>query len=210
MLRATCSLALLLVLAACPKEAKVDPSAPPAQPEEPTSQPTKTGDASAAMPHEDPAHQAEHAKASGDREAVDADGVVRRGKALTAGGDVVTVSMAAEKAAELSGKNIKLSGKVESVCQTMGCWFVLQGDKPEHSIRISTKGHDIFVPKSAAGMMATVEGEFTVKTLDAKTAQHFEDERELKEGEQRKTFTTETKELSIAVVGLEMKRPPAG
>jgi hypothetical protein len=154
----------------------------------------------------EPGEHAQHAAASQDREHVDADGVVRRGSPLSTNVETLTVSAATLRAIELSGKTVKLTGEVESVCQPMGCWFVMKGDKPEHSVRISSKGHNIFVPKSAAGMMATVQGEITVKTLDAKTAQHFEDERELKAGETRKVFTADVQELSINVAGLEMRK----
>jgi hypothetical protein len=47
-----------------------------------------------------------------------------------------------------------------------------------------------------------------VKTVSKAQAQHFEDERALKPGETRKTFTEDVKELSIAIVALEM-RPSA-
>jgi hypothetical protein len=112
-----------------------------------------------------------HAKASVDRETVDTDGVVRRGTPLTPDLETVPVSLAVAKAKDYDGKKIKLAGKVESVCARMGCWFVVQGEKPEDKIRISTKAHNIFVPKSSVGMMATVEGTFTVKTLPKETAE---------------------------------------
>lgn len=157
-------------------------------------------------------HSSEHGShetktaSSNDREHVDADGVVRRGSPLTAALEATPISMAVTKAKELDGKTVKLTGKVSDVCTRMGCWFVLQGDKPEDKIRISTKAHNIFVPRSAVGMTATVEGTFAVKVIDAKTAQHYEDERELQPGEQRKTITADVNELAIFVTGLEMKK----
>lgn len=151
-------------------------------------------------------HAAHGKTASKDREQVDGDGVVRRGSPLTTDLATTPVSAAVLKAKELDGKKVKLTGKVADVCTRMGCWFVVQGDKPEDKIRISTKAHDIFVPRSAVGMTATVEGTLSVKVLDAKTAQHFEDERVLKPGEKRRTITTDVNEIGIDVVGLEMKK----
>jgi hypothetical protein len=149
-------------------------------------------------------HEEHHAQAATDRDHVDSDGVVRRGTPLTPDLETIPVSAVVAKAPELDGKRIKMSGKVESVCAKMGCWFVVQGDKPEDKIRISTKAHNIFVPRAAAGMMATVEGTFAVKTVPKATAQHFEDERELKPGETRKVIESDVQELSIDVAGLEM------
>lgn len=210
---ATSLVAVTLALAGCPKpDAKPD-ALPTHTPTGPTSQPSTptpaAGDksASAAAPGGD--HHADHAKGAVDRETVDADGVVRRGTPLTPDLETLSVSAAVAKAKELDGKKVKLTGKVESVCQPMGCWFVVQGDKPDDKVRISTKAHNIFVPKSSVGNTATVEGTITIKTLTKETAQHYEDERELKPGETRKTFTGDVTELSIDVAGLEMKKPAA-
>lgn len=152
-------------------------------------------------------HGGDHDHAKGvDRETVDADGVVRRGSPLTPDLETLTVTAAVAKAKELDGKKVKLTGKVDSVCQPQGCWFVVQGDGPDDKIRISTKAHNIFVPKSSVGMSATVEGTISIKTLTKETAQHYEDERELKPGETRKQFTGDVTELAIDVAGLEMKK----
>lgn len=137
-----------------------------------------------------------------DRETVDADGIVRRGT-LTAAAPL-TVSEATQKAAELDGKSVKISGTVESVCQPMGCWFVMKGDAGE-TIRVSSKGHNVFMPKSSAGRVAVAEGDLTVRTLSKEQAQHFEDEKELKAGETRKVFDADVKELSLALVGVELR-----
>lgn len=186
--------ALLALTAACPKEGDA-PATAPAVPAEtaPASQPAGAA-----------ASQPTTTGMKVDRETVDADGVVRRGLPLSPDLENLTVAAAFDKAKDLEGKSVKISGTVESVCQPMGCWFVVQGEKPEQKIRISSKGHDIFVPRSAAGSLATVEGDLTLKVLSKDQAQHFEDERELKAGEQKKTFTEDQKELSIAVKGLEM------
>lgn len=195
---------LSLLALGCPKPEATDSGnkVPDADVKGATSQPSTH----ASENHEN--HE-EHAKGAVDRETVDPDGVVRRGSPLTPDLEVLPVSVAVAKAKDLDGKKVKLTGKVESVCQPMGCWFVVQGDKPEDKVRISTKAHNIFVPKSSVGNTATVEGTITIKTLTKETAQHYEDERELKAGETKKTFTADVTELSIDVAGLEMKKPSA-
>jgi hypothetical protein len=162
---------------------------------------TTTGPAS--QPAANTEHEAHGATAKVGREVVDADGVVRRGTVLSSD-PALTVSEAAAKSGDLDGKVVKLTGTVDSVCQPMGCWMVLAGDKGE-KVRVSSKGHDIFLPKSSAGRLAVVEGEFKQKVLSKEQAQHFEDERELKAGEVRKVFTEDSKEFSVNVVGLELK-----
>ena len=139
-----------------------------------------------------------------ERERVDADGIARRGKPLSAE-VALTVAQAAAKAKDLDGKSIKVAGTVESVCQPMGCWFVIQGATPGESIRVMSKGHDVFMPRSSAGRDVIAEGEFKVKTVSKEMAQHFEDERELKAGETRKAFTADVQELSLALTAAELQ-----
>ena len=215
-MRTSFALALVvtpLLALGCPKPDGATKNPEPDVPSGATSQPSTPatpgmGDKSASAAHPGEDHEA-HAKGAVDRETVDADGVVRRGTPLTPDLETLPVSLAVAKAKELDGKKVKLTGKVESVCQPMGCWFVVQGDKPDDKVRISTKAHNIFVPKSSVGNTATVEGTITIKTLTKETAQHYEDERELKAGETKKTVTADVTELSIDVAGLEMKKPAA-
>lgn len=142
----------------------------------------------------------EHEHASGGRDKVDADGVVRRGQTLTAALPSTPVSVAVANAKDLAGKRVKLTGKVSDVCSKMGCWFVVQGDKPADRIRISTRAHDIYVPHNAIGMNAVVEGTLSVKTLDAKTAAHL-----ASESSDVKPAAGDL-EVGIDVVGLEMSK----
>jgi hypothetical protein len=133
---------------------------------------------------------------------VDADGVVRRGKALSEA-KALTVSDVYAKADELAGKTVKVSGTVASVCRKKGCWFVIEQD--DRAIRITSKGYRFFVPGKSPGMTATVEGELLVKSIDRATAQHYEDEKVIGTDQEPKKVTGPQKEVSIAAVGVEMK-----
>ncbi len=156
--------------------------------------------------HATTGHVADHAKPDqrAQRELVDADGVVRRGSALSSE-TALTVSDVAAKAKDLDGKTIKVAGTIESVCQPMGCWFVIKGATPAENIRVSSKGHDVFMPKSSAGRDVVAEGEFKVKTVSKDMAQHMEDEREMKPDEARKVFTADVQELSLALTSVELQ-----
>lgn len=151
-----------------------------------------------------PAADNPQAAQKAERERVDADGVVRRGAKLSEGA-ALTVSEAAAKAKELDGKVVKVAGTVESVCQPMGCWFVIKGATPAENIRVMSKGHDVFMPKSSAGRDVVAEGELKVKTVSKDMAQHMEDERELKAGEQRTVFTGDVQELSLTLNAAELQ-----
>lgn len=215
---ATLSFALagLLLAPACSQQktstaSQPAPASPASQPAKPASQPSGAADPHAGHDHGEE-HAAEGASGKGtsptDRDQVDPDGVIRRGVALT-GAKVMTISEVVAGAATLNGKSVKLTGKVESVCERKGCWFVLQGDKPEETVRITAKDHAFYVPKSALGHTAIVEGPFELKTVDVGMAQHMEDERASARNEPRKTITEPVKELSIEAHGAELRAPGA-
>jgi hypothetical protein len=138
------------------------------------------------------------------REDVDADGVVRRGDALSAA-PALTVADVFAQAEALNGKVVKVSGEVSKVCQKSGCWFILRDG--EQSIRITSKGYKYFVPSTAPGMQGVVEGDLSVKVLDVKTAQHFADDEAEATGKPAATVEAPVKEIAVASVGLELRKP---
>ena len=54
-------------------------------------------------------------------------------------------------------------GKVTAVCQNRGCWMEI-GDETKRA-HIKMAGHSFFVPKTAFGHHAIVQGQLTVPTL---------------------------------------------
>ena len=169
---------LSVTLLGCPpKQAETPP------PPQPTTQPA-TGTSTTSMKGADPA----------ERDQIDADGVVRRGTALT-DAKALTVGEVLAQADGLSGKSVKVTGTVDTVCQNKGCWFVIKDG--EQTIRITAKGYGFFVPSKAPGMTATIEGELSIKALDEAEAKHLESEG---------AKPSSMKEVAIAAAALEMKQ----
>lgn len=139
-----------------------------------------------------------------DRDAVDEDGKVRRGFALSEA-PVLTVVQAHEQADALRGKSVKIKGEVSSVCTKAGCWFMLR--EADKQVRITSKGYKYFVPRNSVGQTAIVEGKLSAKMLDQKTAQHYEDDKAHSTGEPAKQVTGPVYEVAVASVGLEMSKP---
>ncbi len=147
-----------------------------------------------------------------DRDQVDADGVVRRGEALTQAASLSVVA-ALEEAKVLDGKSVKVTGTVDQVCAKKGCWFVLRPHDPTHAaaaktIRITSKGYRFFMPRSSVGQEAVVEGDLKVTTLSESEAQHLEDDRVEAEGGEAQKIVGEKVEVQIAAVAVEMR--PSG
>jgi hypothetical protein len=55
-----------------------------------------------------------------------------------------------------SGQTVRLEGTVSAVCQAAGCWMQLE-DEAQH-VHIKMHGHSFFVPRTAAGRHARVQG----------------------------------------------------
>ena len=128
------------------------------------------------------------------RDQIDADGIVRRGIALSPA-SALSVGECVAKADGLAGQRVKVTGTVDKVCEKKGCWFVIKDG--EQSIRITAKDYGFFVPAKAPGMIATIEGELTVKTLEDADKKHLEAEGAKLAG---------NKEVAIAAAAVEMKQ----
>ena len=141
-----------------------------------------------------------------DRDYVDPDGIVRRGEAMSTGPSLSVASIM-DKAQDLDGKLVKVTGTVGKVCSKSGCWFELKGDSEKPGIRITSKGYRFFVPSKANGMTAVLEGDLKVRMLDIATAQHYADDAAEGTGQPAERVTAPVPEVSIAAVGLEMHKP---
>lgn len=128
------------------------------------------------------------------RDQVDPDGVIRRGVALS-GEKTRPVGELVGVAGTLTGKPVKVAGIVGRVCEKSGCWMTIHGDDPEQSIRITAKDYKFFVPTTAIGKRAVIEGELSVKTLSQAEVDHL-----AADGARPKSGN----EIAISAVGLEV------
>lgn len=200
MMRRASLLATALVLTACPAAEKAPAAAEPApapasQPAKATSQPA----APASAPASGPSAQGTTPET---RDQTDPDGVVRRGVAV-AHDEAMTVGALLADAEKLKGQTVTLTGTVEQVCAKKGCWMALKGDEGQPTVRITSKGYAYFVPRTAAGMSATVTGELAVKKVDEATAKHYAEEADRDPA----TVKGDQLEVAVASVGLELRKP---
>ncbi|MCK6550128.1 DUF4920 domain-containing protein [Myxococcota bacterium] len=137
-----------LALSACKSEAPKTETQPAAAASQPASQPAVAPTATATKTS---------TVGAVDREQVDKDGTIRRGPALSQN-KAITVTDAYAGVDKLVGQTVKLTGKVEKVCEAMGCWLTVKGDKPDQFVKVNAKDHSWMVPTSIVGRIATVEG----------------------------------------------------
>lgn len=67
---------------------------------------------------------------------------------------------------------IKTTGSIEKVCQSKGCWMVIN-DGQAKEVRVTFKDYGFFVPKNAMGNTATVEGILKKEVTSVEDLRHF-------------------------------------
>lgn len=77
-----------------------------------------------------------------------------------------------------NGKTVLVEGKVLAVCQNMGCWMEISGEKENEKIMIKVEDGVIVFPKDAKGKTALVEGVVTEVLPEAKEEKHEGHEKE--------------------------------
>lgn len=140
-----------------------------------------------------------------DRDQVDPDGVVRRGKPLSPG-EPIAVDEAWARADALDGQRVMITGLVDRVCRKKGCWMAITAEDGDRPIRVTFEDYGFFVPRESPGMVAVVEGELALRTLDVETAQHYENDRVEGTDEKPKTITEPKRELAIVASALELRQ----
>ena len=81
------------------------------------------------------------------------------GQAIPAGATDVSLASIAKEPKAFVGKTITTTGTVTAVCQHMGCWMEIKDDVT--LAHVSMAGHGFFVPKTASGRRARVQGTLT-------------------------------------------------
>lgn len=69
--------------------------------------------------------------------------------------------------------DLKISGRIEHVCQSKGCWFTLEADDLDLTVRIRMEDYAFFVPRNASGADAVIEGSLQRVTVNEKMARHL-------------------------------------
>jgi hypothetical protein len=98
---------------------------------------------------------------------------------------------------------IKLTGKIESVCQKKGCWMQLDLGNGQ-KMRVKFKDYAFFVPKNAAGKTAIIEGVAFKETIDVATLRHYAEDAG-KSKEEIAKITQPREEINFEAKGVIIK-----
>lgn len=76
-----------------------------------------------------------------------------------------------DRADRLAGTEVTVEGRVEAVCQNMGCWMTLTDGKRQ--VRVTFKDYGFFVAKNLSGSRVRAEGVFDVREISVEEARHY-------------------------------------
>ncbi len=69
---------------------------------------------------------------------------------------IVPIAQIAHDPGRFEGRTFATTGKVSAVCQEAGCWMEIGDEQTQAHVRMH--GHSFFVPKTASGRIARVQG----------------------------------------------------
>ncbi len=108
-----------------------------------------------------------------------------------------------EKTADGKEMHVKVTGKVEEVCQTKGCWMLIdKGDGT--TMRVKFKDYGFFVPKDCSGKTAVMEGRAFFRTVSVDELKHYAEDAG-KSKEEIETIKEPQKALSFEAEGVILK-----
>ena len=143
-----------------------------------------------ATPHQEKTHAA-----AGD----DGD-VVKRGEPVGKA-EAVAFKDVFKEPQKYAGKQVRIEGVVEQVCQAEGCWMQIKPEADAAEGARVTFDHKFVVPKDAGKWKFRAEGKFTVKTLSKEQVEHLVKD----DGAKIKTNPDGTaNELSFLATGVEL------
>lgn len=68
---------------------------------------------------------------------------------------------------------VKVSADIEKVCKKKGCWFTLQGEGVDRTVRVKMKDYGFFVPRNTKDGQAVLEGRLQARKMTEKEAKHY-------------------------------------
>lgn len=108
---------------------------------------------------------------------------------------------------EMDGKSeqeVKLSARVNEVCQMKGCWMTLDMENGEE-VMVRFKDYGFFVPKNAGGKTAVVAGKAYYEEVSVETLQHYAEDAG-KSQEEINAITEPEMRLSFVADGVILKK----
>ena len=119
------------------------------------------------------------------------------------GANSLTADEVVNRAADRELPNIAVTGKIEEVCQSEGCWMrIARSQGP--SLLVKFKDHEFFIPKDMAGKDVIFFGKAYSTTLSVKMLRHYAEDAG-KPKEEIEKITEPSKGVAFEATGVVIK-----
>lgn len=122
------------------------------------------------------------------------------GEGVHAGKSLTVAEVLAEPEA-FDGKQIRVTGNINSVCQTKGCWMYVGEAKSEIMVRF--KDYGFFMPLDSAGKQVVFEGVFKITEQSVAQQKHYLED--AKKPEEAAKVTTPKKVFGFMAQGVAIQ-----
>ena len=95
---------------------------------------------------------------------------------------------------------VKLTGKVDAVCQKKGCWMNINLDNGE-TMKVTFKDYGFFVPKDISGKKVVIEGKALRKVTSVDELKHYAEDAG-KSAEEIEAITEDKKQVVFEAEGV--------
>ena len=86
--------------------------------------------------------------------------------------ETTAVAAILDQPAAFTGKQVRIEGEVEAVCEMAGCWMEILAVDGGRTLKVKVKDGDIVFPVSAKGKRATAQGK--VEDLEMSRAKYIQ------------------------------------
>ena len=93
------------------------------------------------------------------------------GAGITEGAAATEIAEMLKSPDKFTGKEVRLTGEIQEICQKKGCWMTLGKQQPP--VFVKFKDYAFFMPKDGAGRTAIVEGTLTMKQETVEETKHY-------------------------------------
>ncbi len=106
-----------------------------------------------------------------------------------------------------SSPALKIEARVELVCKKKGCWFTLDDDAVDQTVRVRMKDYGFFVPRNTDGATTIIEGTVKETVIDEELARHYAEDVAEHTGEDPEQIEGDQKTYRFTATGLSMHQP---
>lgn len=104
-------------------------------------------------------------------------------------------------------ESLKVEARVAQVCQKKGCWFTLDDDEVDMTVRVRMKDYGFFVPRNTVAADSVVEGKLRRTMVEEELARHFAEDVAEVTGEDPEEIDGPQESYEFMATGVEMTLP---